>query len=153
MAECKRKRKENYMADLKTPLHINMPEKKIADYDRDIKMFDQDDSSGTMINQILMQCNETEEAFIFSYIKPFVDSISEIEISKEELVEAILLNRLKKEAIKKYGYHVLSNDLTTATAQMQYLRDGYRKGYDAGYNRAREECIQFMSQDLKENSR
>lgn len=141
------------MADLKTPLHINMPEKKIVDYDRDIKMFDQDDSIGTMINQILMQCNETEEAFIFSYIKPFVDSISEIEISKEELVEAILLNRLKKEAIKKYGYHVLSNDLTTATAQMQYLRDGYRKGYDAGYNRAREECIQFMSQDLKENSR
>lgn len=141
------------MADLKTPLHINMPEKKIVDYDRDIKMFDQDDSSGTMINQILMQYNETEEAFIFSCIKPFVDSISEIEISKEELVEAILLNRLKKEAIKKYGYHVLSNDLTTATAQMQYLRDGYRKGYDAGYNRAREECIQFMSQDLKENSR
>lgn len=145
------------MADLKTPLHINMPEKKIVDYDRDIKMFDQDDSSGAMIsamiNQILMQCNETEEAFIFSYIKPFVDSISEIEISKEELVEAILLNRLKKEAIKKYGYDVLNNDLTTATAQMQYLRDGYRKGYDAGYNRAREECIQFMSQDLKENSR
>lgn len=141
------------MADLKTPLHINMPEKKIVDYDRDIKMFDQDDSSGAMINQILMQCKETEEAFIFSYIKPFVDSISEIEISKEELVEAILLNRLKKEAIKKYGYHVLSNDLTTATAQMQYLRDGYRKGYDAGYNRAREECIQFMSQDLKENNR
>ena len=140
------------MADLKTPLHINMPEKKIVDYDRDIKMFDQDDSSGAMINQILMQCNETEEAFIFSYIKPFVDSISEIEISKEELVEAILLNRLKKEAIKKYGYDVLNNDLTTATAQMQYLRDGYRKGYDAGYNRAREECIQFMSQDLKETT-
>lgn len=148
------------MADLKIPLHINMPEKKTVDYDRDVKMFNQDDISDMMIDQILMQrnqilmhCNETEEAFIFSRIKPFVDSISEIEISKEELVEAVLLNRLKKEAIKKYGYHVLSNDLTTATAQMQYLRDGYRKGYDAGYNRAREECIQFMSQDLKENSR
>lgn len=146
------------MADLKIPLHINMPEKKTVDYDRDVKMFNQDDISDMMIdqilmrrNQILMHCNETEEAFIFSRIKPFIDSISEIEISKEELVEAVLLNRLKKEAIKKYGYHVLSNDLTTATAQMQYLRDGYRKGYDAGYNRAREECIQFMSQKkLKE---
>lgn len=141
------------MVDLKAPLHINMPEKKTVDYDRDVKMFNQDDISDMTINQILMHCNETEEAFIFSRIKPFVDSISEIEISKEELVEAVLLNRLKKEAIKKYGYHVLSNDLTTATEQMQYLRDGYRKGYDSGYNRAREECIQFMSQDLKENSR
>lgn len=141
------------MEDLKIPLHINMPEKKTVDYDRDAKMFNQDDSSYMMINQILKQCKETDEAFIFSYIKPFVDSISEIEISKEELVEAVLLNRLKKEINKKYGYHILSNDLTTATAQMQYLRDGYQKGYDAGYNRAREECIQFMSQDLKENSR
>ena len=141
------------MVDLKTPLHINMPEKKTVDYDRDVKMFNQDDISDMTINQILMHCNETEEAFIFSRIKPFVDSISEIEISKEELVEAVLLNRLKKEAIKKFGYHILSNDLTTATAQMQYLRDGYQKGYDAGYNRAREECIQFMSRDLKENSR
>lgn len=141
------------MVDLKTPLHINMPEKKTVDYDRDVKMFNQDDISDMTINQILMQYKETEEAFIFSIIKPFVDSISEIEISKEELVEAVLLNRLKKEVIKKYGYYILSNDLTTATAQMQYLRDGYQKGYDAGYNRAREECIQFMSRDLKENSR
>lgn len=141
------------MADLKTPLHINMPEKKTVDYDRDVKMFNQDDISDMTINQILMQCKETEEAFIFSYIKPFVDSISEIEISKEELVEAVLLNRLNKEAIKKYGYQILSNDLTTATAQMQYFRDCYQKGYDDGYNRAREECIQFMSEDLKENSR
>lgn len=136
------------MADLNIPLHINMPEKKTVDYDRDVKMFNQDDSSDTMINQIRMQCNETEEAFIFSYIKPFIDSISEIEISKEELVEAVLLNRLKKEVNKKYGYYILNNDLTTATAQMQYFHDGYQKGYDAGYNRAREECIQFMSQDL-----
>lgn len=141
------------MVDLKTPLHINMPEKKTVDYDRDVKMFNQDDISDMTINQILMQYKETEEAFIFSIIKPFVDSISEIEISKEELVEAVLLNRLKKEAIKKYGYYILNNDLTTATAQMQYFHDGYQKGYDAGYNRAREECIQFMSQDLKENSR
>lgn len=138
------------MVDLKTPLHINMPEKKTVDYDRDAKMFNQDDSSDMMIKQILMQRNETEEAFIFSCIKPFVDSISEIEISKEELVEAVLLNRLKKEAIKKYGYHILGNDLTTATAQILHLCDGYQKGYDAGYNRAREECIQFMSQGLKE---
>ena len=141
------------MVDLKTPLHINMPEKKTVDYDRDVKMFNQDDISDMTINQILMQYKETEEAFIFSIIKPFIDFISEIEISKEELVEAVLLNRLKKEVIKKYGYYILSNDLTTATAQMQYLRDGYQKGYDAGYNRAREECIQFMSRDLKENSR
>lgn len=141
------------MADLKTPLHINMPEKKTVDYDGDVKMFNQDDISDMTINQILMQYKETEEAFIFSIIKPFVDSISEIEISKEELVEAVLLNRLKKEVNKKYGYYILSNDLTTATAQMQYFNDGYQKGYDAGYNRAREECIQFMTPDLKENSR
>ena len=141
------------MADLKIPLRINMPEKKTVDYDRDAKMFNQDDSSYMMINQILMQCKKTEEAFIFSYIKPFVDSISEIEISKEELVEAVLLNRLKKEVNKKYGYNIPSDDLTTATAQTEYLHYAYQKGYDDGYKRAREECIQFMSQDLKENSR
>lgn len=141
------------MVDLKTPLHINMPEKKVVDYDMDIKMFNQDDSSDMMINRILMQCNETEEAFIFSYIEPFVNSISDIEISKEELVEAVLLVRLKKEALKKYGCYNLSNDLTTATAQMKYFRDAYLKGYDTGYNRARKKYIQFMSQDLKENSK
>ena len=138
------------MADLKTPLHINMPEKKIVDYDMDLKMFDQDDSGGMINNRILTQCNETEEAFIFSRIEPFVNSISNIEISKEELVEAVLLVRLKKEALKKYGCHNLSNDLPTATAQVKYFKDAYQKGYGAGYNRAREKYIQFMSQDLKE---
>ena len=138
------------MVDLKMPLHINMPEKKVVDYDMDIKMFNQNDSSDMMTNRILMQCNETDEEFIFSCIEPFVNSISEIEISKEELVEAVLLSRLKKEALKKYGCHILSNDLTTATEQMECFRDAYQKGYDAGYNRAIEKYIQFMSQDLKE---
>jgi hypothetical protein len=138
------------MADFKTPLHINMPEKKIVDYDKDIKMFDQDDGVDHYYQKVLGQCKETEEAFIFSYIEPFVNSISEIEISKEELVEAVLLSRLKKEALKKYDCHILSNDLTTATEQMECFRDAYQKGYDAGYNRAREKYIQFMSQDLKE---
>ena len=49
------------MVDLKTPLHINMPEKKTVDYDRDMKTFNQDDISDMTINQILMQCKETEE--------------------------------------------------------------------------------------------
>ncbi len=133
-------------ANLKKPATVNMPKTNCTS--GDMFSIDQD-----FAEQFRMSMNETVNKFIFTQIQPFVDSVSTMEISKEELVEAVLLNRLKKEAIKKYGYHILSNDLTTATAQMQYLRDGYQKGYDAGYNRAREECIQFMSQDLKENSR
>ena len=43
------------------------------------------------INKIVEQVTETHEKFIFETIKPFCESVVEMEISKEDLTYALLL--------------------------------------------------------------
>lgn len=81
--------------------------------------------------KIIREVNETEDAFIFTSVKPFLDSISTFEIRKEELVRAVLLIRMQREAIEKYGV-ILPNDFHSATELQTYLESAYRKGYEAG---------------------
>lgn len=132
------------MVDLKTPLHINMPEKKTVDYDKSIKMFDQDDGVDHYYRKILGQCKETEEAFIFETIDPFIKSVTDVEISKEELVAAIELVRFRKETKEKYNIDIIS-DRINATAMVWQLNESYDRGFDDGYNKAREEIMEYIS--------
>lgn len=81
--------------------------------------------------KIIREVNETEDAFIFSTIKPFIDSITTMEISKVELVRAIHLVRMQREASERFGV-LISNDWDTATAQMHDLNKAFNKGFEAG---------------------
>lgn len=77
--------------------------------------------------KVIMDFQETEEKFIFTSIEPFIKSVTNLEISKEELVRAISLIRLQKEASIHYGA-MISNDWNTAVRQMHELRNAYDKG-------------------------
>lgn len=95
--------------------------------------------------KIIREVNETEEAFIFSTIKPFVDSITTMEISKEELARAISLIRLQREALTRYG-SMLSNDWDTAIRQMAELNSAYIRGLQDGVERARNEIKEYLGE-------
>lgn len=90
----------------------------------------------TTVREVCMQAQETEDAFIFNRLSDFVKNTMHIEISKQELIEAISLYRLKKEANEKYGCSNISDDWNTATAQSTYLHNAYMRGYQDGMNEA-----------------
>lgn len=85
------------------------------------------------VEKVIREVRETEDAFIFTSIKPFVDSISTFEIQKEELVRAVLLIRMQREAMEKYGA-TLPNDYLTAANMQVELEQAYRKGFEEGVN-------------------
>lgn len=87
-------------------------------------------------DKVIREVKETEDAFIFTSIKPFIDSISTYEIQKEELVRAVLLIRMQHEAMEKYGT-VLPNDYLTAVNMQMELERAYRKGFDDGVKHER----------------
>ena len=103
----------------------------------------------TIVREIGMQAQETEDAFIFSRLNNFVKDIMHIEVSKQELIEAISLYRLKKEASKKYGCGNISDDWSTAIAQSAYLHNAYMRGYQDGMSKAHEKfekCLDEMKE-------
>lgn len=87
-----------------------------------------------IFDEISMKVVETEEAFIFSIIDPFIQSIAQTEISKEELVKAVQLIRLQREASDRYGV-TISNDWCTAVSQTEELSKAYGRGYDDAMKR------------------
>ena len=103
----------------------------------------------TIVREIGMQVQETEDAFIFSRLSDFVKDTMHIEVSKQELIEAISLYRLKKEANEKYGCSNISDDWNTATTQSTYLHNAYMRGYQDGMNKAHEKfekCLDEMKE-------
>lgn len=103
----------------------------------------------TIVREVGMQVQETEDAFIFNRLNNFVQDTMHIEVSKQELIEAISLYRLKKEANEKYGCSNISDDWSTATAQSAYLHNAYMRGYQDGMNKAYErveKCLDEMKE-------
>lgn len=96
--------------------------------------------------KIIREVNETEEAFIFTTIKPFVDSVTTMEISKEEIVRAIHLIRLQREASKKFGVSI-SNDWNTATSQMHDLNEAYMRGFYYGIEKERNKIKNILEEN------
>ena len=107
------------------------------------------DDTYTIVREIGMQVQETEDAFIFNRLSDFVQDTMHIEVSKQELIEAISLYRLKKEANEKYGCSNISNDWNTATAQSAYLHNAYMRGYQDGMNKAYEKFEKCLD-EIKE---
>ena len=103
----------------------------------------------TIVREIGMQVQETEDAFIFSKLNNIIKDTMHIEVSKQELIEAISLYRLKKEANEKYGCSNISDDWNTATAQSAYLHNAYMRGYQDGINQAYER-VEKRLDEMKE---
>ena len=103
----------------------------------------------TTVREVSMQVQETEDAFIFNRLSDFVKDTMCIEVSKQEVIEAISLYRLKKEANEKYGCSNISDDWNTATAQSAYLHNAYMRGYQDGMSKAHErfeKCLDEMKE-------
>ena len=103
----------------------------------------------TIVREIGMQVQETEDAFIFSKLNNIIKDTMHIEVSKQELIEAISLYRLKKEANEKYGCSNISDDWNTATAQSTYLHNAYMRGHQDGMNEAYER-VEKRLDEMKE---
>lgn len=103
----------------------------------------------TIVREIGMQVQETEDAFIFSKLNNIVKDTMHIEVSKQELIEAISLYRLKKEANEKYGCSNISDNWSTAIAQSAYLHNAYMRGYQDGMNKAHERFEKYLD-EMKE---
>lgn len=53
-------------------------------------------SADDYTNRVIMSCEETEDTFVFSVIKNFINERYDIEVSKEELAAAIELIRKRR---------------------------------------------------------
>lgn len=102
--------------------------------------------------KIVRQVNETEEAFIFSTIKPFINSITTMEISKEELVRAIQWVRWNKECENLAGYS-LDRDWNTASEQELVIRQAYDRGVKDGIAKERARAEEAWKSIYKENNK
>lgn len=71
-----------------------------------------------LISEIVMKFEETQEQFIFQTISDFTSNVYQIEIDKQELIDAIMLIR------KSRGADIPLKD--------PRIRLGYTAGYDDG---------------------
>ena len=78
-----------------------------------------------LISEIVMKFEETQEQFIFQTISDFTSNVYQIEIDKQELIDAITLIR------KSRGADIIFKD--------PKIRLGYVAGYDAEREKMRKE--------------
>lgn len=102
--------------------------------------------------KIIRKVHETDEEFIFTTIQPFVDHITEIRISKEELVRAIGVVRIQREGLEKYGSS-FSNDFYTATAQKLIAEKAYEKGFEDGKRSMQEKLNEAFNKGYEDGAR
>lgn len=123
--------------NLKKPAVINMP--KTNDTSGDMFSIDQD-----FAEKFRMSMNETANKFIFTQIQPFVDSVSTMEISKEDLVLAVELIQRKRSAKNKFGTDFLISENIDAAAAYWELDQAYKRGYDTGYKKSKQDLLKFL---------
>lgn len=80
------------------------------------------------IGRVIVSCEETVDAFIFSVIKNFINEHYEIEVSKEELAAAIELIRKRRACNKKHNVDILRDNIR-ASEMMMLLNNAYTRGY------------------------
>lgn len=80
------------------------------------------------ISRVIMSCEETGDAFIFSVINEFINEHHEIKVSKEELVAAVELIRKRKAGNEKYNVDILHDNIRASEMMMQ-LNNAYGRGY------------------------
>ena len=123
--------------NLKKPAVINMPKTNCTS--GDMFSIDQD-----FAEQFRMNMNETVDKFIFTQIQPFVDSVSTMEISKEDLVLAVELIQRKRSAKNKFGTDTLISENINEAAAYWELDQAYKRGYDTGYKKSRQDLLKFL---------
>lgn len=101
------------------------------------------------VRKVAMEAVETQEAFIFKTIEPFINEVAGFEISKKELVDAVQLIRLQRAAVEKYGTS-LSYKLTTATNMSRELGEAYDRGFMDGVKKERKRLMTMLEEDLEE---
>ncbi len=124
-------------ANLKKPAVINMPKTNYTS--GDMFSIDQD-----FAEKLRMNMNETVDKFIFTQIQPFVDSVSTMEISKEDLVLAVELIQRKRSAKNKFSTDTLISENINAAAAYWELDRAYKRGYDAGYKKSKQDLLKFL---------
>lgn len=124
-------------ANLKKPATVNMPKTNYTS--GDMFSIDQD-----FTEKFRMDMNETVDKFIFTQIQPFVDSVSTMEISKEDLVLAVELIQRKRSAKNKFGTDTLISENINAAATYWELDRAYKRGYDTGYKKSRQDILKFL---------
>lgn len=85
-------------------------------------------SADDYTNRVIMSCEETEDTFVFSVIKNFINERYDIEASKEELAAAIELIRKRRACNKKYNVDILRDNIR-ASEMMMLLNNAYTRGY------------------------
>lgn len=85
-------------------------------------------SADDYTNRVIMSCEETEDTFVFSVIKNFINERYGIEVSKEELAAAIELIRKRRACNKKYNVDILRDNIR-ASEMMMLLNNAYTRGY------------------------
>ena len=115
-----------------------------TDYEKSLKAADDLNFVARMGFDLSMQVSETQDAFIFNTIKPFIEQYTTIEISKEELIRAVQLVQMQKEAINKYGVQI-SNEWNTAAAQSAALEKAYIRGFTDGKMEMRERILSYIN--------
>lgn len=78
------------------------------------------------IGRVIVSCEETVDAFIFSVIKNFINEHYEIEVSKEELAAAIELIRKRRACNKKHNVDILRDNIR-ASEMMMLLNNAYTR--------------------------
>lgn len=105
------------------------------------------DRMNNIYSDFRMRAAETEDAFIFETIGPFIRDHSCIEISKQELIEAIRIAQLRRTARETHGaYFSEVCDLTSATATDRMLHDAYIRGVQHG----KDSMYETMMRNFKE---
>lgn len=116
------------MVDIKQPINIQgIPSVAIKD---DVLRIDTGlgYSVGDCTSRVIMSCEETGDAFIFSVINEFINEHHKIEVSKEELAAAIELIRKRRACDEKYNFDILRDNIR-ASEMMMLLNNAYARGY------------------------
>lgn len=123
--------------NLKKPATVNMPKTNYTS--GDMFSIDQD-----FAEKFCMSMNETVDKFIFTQIQPFIDSVSTMEISKEDLVLAVELIQMKRSAKNKFDTDTLISENINAAAAYWELDQAYKRGYDTGYKKSKQDLLKFL---------
>lgn len=105
---------------------------------------DKFDVDNTTIGKIVHQVQETEDEFIFTTLRDFASYNYNIVVEKQELIRAIQLIRMYKEA----GFDI-GERFATATQQSEWYRHAYDKGLKDGIKKEHDRIIGIL-EDINE---
>ena len=100
----------------------------------------------TITEKLMMGVQETQDKFIFDTIQPFVQGITRMEISKEELTEAVALLR----ACKEHGFDICDK-YTTAVQKTKMMSDSYERGFRDGVREEHDRIMRALDRTVEDD--